>query len=350
MAGVRESPAGKAERGDAGAEEKSEPQPKRAKLLSEPLMSVENDSSTSDEDGVENRGSDSEYEYQSEPDDDEIANWGKERKHRAEVEAEAFNEALDGISAMLDFVSTSLLRIRIYVQPWRLFEGLSDSTMEALGLEPMKGVMVMLTTDQQYTMANQTPQVRWAKQVEPALADAKGDPIDDSCYLNLTRAAIIALTAIDRLRNADKYCFVCGDAMPEEVSAVRFYTNGAVARQKTLCQFNYRTQQNSRAEEEARVAAAQAQAAQPRRRQPRRRQPRPRRRQPRPKRRQPRRRGRQPGPRWRMRETVEFLIDLFRRGLEGSRPELGLPEHLLEPQLLGPWTTGNDVEDVSCHC
>lgn len=40
-------------------------------------------------------------------------------------------------------------------------------------------IQVMLTTDQHYTMSSKPPQVRWSKQVEPALADANGDPVDE---------------------------------------------------------------------------------------------------------------------------------------------------------------------------
>lgn len=63
-------------------------------------------------------------------------------QHPAEVEAEAFNEALDGISARVRFVSVSRRNIYIYIQPWRLFAGLSDNTVAALGLVRTKGVMV----------------------------------------------------------------------------------------------------------------------------------------------------------------------------------------------------------------
>eukprot|EP00903_Cladosiphon_okamuranus_P021144 g19422.t2 len=373
----------------------SKPQPEKAKLaVDEPLVAMDSDELAS-----------SEYEYRSESDNDDIDHQTHDRKHPVEIEAEEFNEALDGISAAVDLVSVTLLNIRIYVQPWRLFEGLSNSTVEALGLDPMKGVMVTLESDPYYTMSSKPPQVRWARQVEPALADAMGDaPYSSSIgesfplawmlcerlkgelsrtwthpydvvdgtasataaspanrgYLQQRRDRVggsdsdsalrragsmdsefalrreelnglsatnllvrLALTVIDRLRNAAEDCVVCGGPIMWDVAGA----TRKIACPKPLCQDRSRSllpaeQRGKRlseliemqAELEGREGASSDDKIETR--------------------------VANEG------ETVEFLIDLFRRGLEGSRPELGLPEHLLEPQLLGPWTTGNDVEDV----
>lgn len=64
------------------------------------------------------------------------------------------------------------MRMWISVRAWRLFEGLAPRAIEALGLDPDKGVQVMLTTDQHYTSSTVVPEVKWVQQIE----DAKIDP------------------------------------------------------------------------------------------------------------------------------------------------------------------------------
>lgn len=44
--------------------------------------------------------------------------------------------------AMVEAPSSHLVRLWICVKPWRLYEGLGSRTVEALGLDPLKGVAV----------------------------------------------------------------------------------------------------------------------------------------------------------------------------------------------------------------
>lgn len=60
----------------------------------------------------------------------------------AEADAGAFVEESDGMFARVETPSTHLVRVWIGVKPWRLYEGLGSRTVEALGLDPSKGVMV----------------------------------------------------------------------------------------------------------------------------------------------------------------------------------------------------------------
>lgn len=64
-------------------------------------------------------------------------------QHLAQADTEAFEEGMDGMFARVEAPSINLLRIWVCVEPRRLFEGLAHTTaVEALGLDPNKGVMV----------------------------------------------------------------------------------------------------------------------------------------------------------------------------------------------------------------
>lgn len=61
----------------------------------------------------------------------------------ARADTEVFDEDADGMFERVEAPSINLLRIWVCVEAWRLFEGLAHSTaVEALGLDPAKGVMV----------------------------------------------------------------------------------------------------------------------------------------------------------------------------------------------------------------
>lgn len=61
----------------------------------------------------------------------------------AKADTEVFEEESDGMFARVEAPSAALLRIWVCVKAWRLFEGLAHTTaVEALGLDPAKGVMV----------------------------------------------------------------------------------------------------------------------------------------------------------------------------------------------------------------
>lgn len=60
----------------------------------------------------------------------------------ADTDADAFVEASDGMLAKVEAPSSHLVRVWICVKPWRLYEGLGSRTVEALGLDPLKGVAV----------------------------------------------------------------------------------------------------------------------------------------------------------------------------------------------------------------
>ena len=61
----------------------------------------------------------------------------------AKADTEVFDEDGDGMFARVEAPSMNLLRVWVCVQPWRLFEGMAHTTaVEALGLDPNKGVMV----------------------------------------------------------------------------------------------------------------------------------------------------------------------------------------------------------------
>lgn len=63
----------------------------------------------------------------------------------AKADTEVFDEDSDGMFARVEAPSADLLRIWVCVEAWRLFEGLALATaVEALGLDPLKGVMVSL--------------------------------------------------------------------------------------------------------------------------------------------------------------------------------------------------------------
>lgn len=62
----------------------------------------------------------------------------------AVADADAFMEGSDGMFAKVEAPSSHLVRLWICVKPWRLYEGLGSRTIEALGLDPTKGVMVCM--------------------------------------------------------------------------------------------------------------------------------------------------------------------------------------------------------------
>eukprot|EP00752_Nemacystus_decipiens_P012582 g11143.t1 len=400
MEGGPEPPVGKAGRDDAGDDAAQEDGPwfKKAKpAVAAPLMTVESDEPASEND-VEDDGWTSEYEYEYHYDVEDPA---QAPKHPAEVEAEAFTEALDGISAKVRFVSVERRDIFIYVQPWRLFKGLPPSTMAALGQASAKGLMVMVTTDQFYTMSNKPAQVRWTRLVEPTVVDAPDYPIDESvgdkspltwmlrerlgeellrtwsrcdgrdaaspssatssaanpgCLrprrgdvgepdagieirAQLKRCSAtnllvrLALIAIDRFRNAAEDCVVCGGTMDGDVSAVptalseeHHKFDEVAACRKPLCQFRCASLFTAEQRGQTLSDLLEALAGQKMQRQA----------------------GNVHTVDGKVEfqvvndgDTVRFLIDLFRRGLWGTRPELGLPEHLLEPRLLSADTLVN---------
>lgn len=47
--------------------------------------------------------------------------------------------------AEVEAPSSHLIRLWVGVKPWRLYEGLGSRTVEALGLDPQKGIMVRKT-------------------------------------------------------------------------------------------------------------------------------------------------------------------------------------------------------------
>jgi len=59
-----------------------------------------------------------------------------------EADASVFIDSLDGISSRVEVPNTYLVRLWIYIHPWRLYENLSARALEALGLDPSKGVTV----------------------------------------------------------------------------------------------------------------------------------------------------------------------------------------------------------------
>ena len=62
---------------------------------------------------------------------------------RAKADTKVFDEDADGMFARVEAPSLNLLRIWVCVQPSRLFESMAHATaVEALGLDPNKGVMV----------------------------------------------------------------------------------------------------------------------------------------------------------------------------------------------------------------
>lgn len=71
-----------------------------------------------------------------------ISNLAITAQDLAEADASAVIESLDGISVRVEVPSTHLVRLWIYIHPWRLYENLSVRAVEALGLDPSKGVTV----------------------------------------------------------------------------------------------------------------------------------------------------------------------------------------------------------------
>ncbi|CAM9621273.1 unnamed protein product, partial [Ectocarpus sp. 8 AP-2014] len=116
------------------------------------------------DDNLSDMSQESNYEYEMSDGEAGVSTQGKDL---AEADAGAFVEESDGMFARVETPSTHLVRLWIGVKPWRLYEGLGSRTVEALGLDPLKGVMVMLTTDQYYTLSNKCPGVKWLRQVAP---------------------------------------------------------------------------------------------------------------------------------------------------------------------------------------
>ncbi|CAN0533916.1 unnamed protein product, partial [Ectocarpus sp. 12 AP-2014] len=98
-------------------------------------------------------------------------------QHPAEVDADEFIDGVDGISARVQ-LSPALTNVWIYVGPRRLSEGRASGTcVKTVGLDPSKGVVVMLSTPHDYMSSGKIPQVKWARQVAPAAMDKqKMDP------------------------------------------------------------------------------------------------------------------------------------------------------------------------------
>lgn len=84
----------------------------------------------------------------------------------AEADARALRGE-DGFVARVEAPSSNLIRLWIGVTPERMFEGMNSRAVEALGLDPEKGVEVMLKTDGHYVLSREPPSVQWARQVKP---------------------------------------------------------------------------------------------------------------------------------------------------------------------------------------
>ena len=61
----------------------------------------------------------------------------------AEADAAAIDPS-DGIVAKVESPSSLVVRLFVSILPWRLYEGLGSRTVEALGLDPTKGVQVLI--------------------------------------------------------------------------------------------------------------------------------------------------------------------------------------------------------------
>ncbi|CAN0322817.1 unnamed protein product, partial [Ectocarpus sp. 8 AP-2014] len=92
-------------------------------------------------------------------------------QHHAHADADEFIDGVDGITARVQ-LSSVLTNLWVYIDPRRLSEGRAPGTcVETVGLDPSKGVVVMLTTDHGYTSSSKCPKVLWARQVARAAMD-----------------------------------------------------------------------------------------------------------------------------------------------------------------------------------
>ncbi|CAM9311371.1 unnamed protein product [Ectocarpus sp. 8 AP-2014] len=120
--------------------------------------------------GSDQRGSDSD-DYNYSDSDSECECEGEWPKHPAEVDADEFIDGVDGISARVQ-LSPTLTNVWVHVGPRRLSEGRAPGTcVKTVGLDPSKGVVVMLTTPHDYISSGKIPQVKWARQVAPTAMD-----------------------------------------------------------------------------------------------------------------------------------------------------------------------------------
>ncbi|CAM9604882.1 unnamed protein product [Ectocarpus sp. 4 AP-2014] len=158
---------------DGAAEEREEPMRKKRKPAGTAPVAAKEGSPRSDdvgEDGSDDQGNDSEYDYNS----DSHSEWEGVRewpKNHAQADADEFIDGVDGITARVQ-LSSALTNVWVYIDPRRLSEGRTPGTcVETVGLDPSKGVMVMLTTDHGYTSSSKCPKVLWARQVARAAMD-----------------------------------------------------------------------------------------------------------------------------------------------------------------------------------
>ncbi|CAB1096092.1 unnamed protein product [Ectocarpus sp. CCAP 1310/34] len=167
-------PGGVAVVGDGTAEEREQPEQKNnVKLADAASVAAEEGYLNADDGGdygSDHRGSDSD-DYHYSDSDSECECGGEWPKHPAEVDADEFIDGVDGISARVH-LSPALTNIWVYVGPRRLSEGRASGTcVKTVGLDPSKGVLVMLTTPHDYISSGEFPQVKWARQVAPAAMD-----------------------------------------------------------------------------------------------------------------------------------------------------------------------------------
>eukprot|EP00752_Nemacystus_decipiens_P012584 g11144.t1 len=124
---------------------------------------------------------DSDYEMEDDSDSDGEVIDSTMGKDLAKADTAVFDEDADGMFARVETPSMNLLRIWVCVHPWRLFEGMAHTTaVEALGLDPNRGVLVMMTTNQHYLASGERPKVKWARQVDMDKIDKDDMPVDGS--------------------------------------------------------------------------------------------------------------------------------------------------------------------------
>ncbi|CAN0468432.1 unnamed protein product, partial [Ectocarpus sp. 12 AP-2014] len=154
---------------DGAAEEREEPSLKTNKKTiadAAPVAAKEGclDADDGGDSGSDQWGSDSDYYIYSDS-DSECECGGEWPKHPAEVDADDFIDSVDGISARVQ-LSPALTNVWVYVGPRRLSEGRAPGTcVKTVGLDPSKGVVVMLSTPHDYISSGKIPQVKWARQV-----------------------------------------------------------------------------------------------------------------------------------------------------------------------------------------
>ncbi|CBJ27948.1 conserved unknown protein [Ectocarpus siliculosus] len=165
----RSFPGGMAVVADGTSEEREEPMRKKRKPAGASPVAAKEGSPRSDDvgdDGSDDQGNDLEYDYNS--DSDSECECGEWPKHHAHADADEFIDGVDGITARVQ-LSSVLTNLWVYIDPRRLSEGRALGTsVETVGLDPSKGVVVMLTTDYGYTSSSKCPKVLWARQVARA--------------------------------------------------------------------------------------------------------------------------------------------------------------------------------------